>query len=259
MKTRKRSYKGGKMGSLRRFFDYNTYSTIGAGNYGIIVKTKSNEVLKLLKQVDDCNLLRKETIIQNQVYQLCKAYLPEVKVPKLTHYSQDRIRLNNVPYLCGIGMKYVEPPKGYTTQVHTVLGYHESDIDTIWGMRSSEPVSSTNPPRGFFASTYTLLDIWDDEGSDMTIERLAYQMGKAHRLMLDHGILPIDLEWVWSNGSLWVIDFGLCEFGHVDPTTFLNWDNHMGLKHDFYIPHEGDIGYAEFLEGYLQSSPIHSL
>jgi hypothetical protein len=238
------------MGSLRRFFDYNAYTTIGAGNYGSIVKSKSNEVLKLLKRVDDCDTMKKEAHIQNKVYSIFKTHLPEVKVPKLTYYSQDRIRYRQTLYLCGIGMKYVEPPEGYTTQVHTLLGYHGSDIDTVWGMHISEPVSFTNPPRGFFASTYTLLDIWEDEGSDMTIEKLAYQMGKAHRLMLDHGILPIDLEWVWSKGSLWVIDFGLCEFERVDPTKFLSWDNHMGLKHDFYIPHKGDRGYEEFLKGY---------
>jgi hypothetical protein len=147
-------------------------------------------------------------------------------------------------------MKYVEPPTGYTTQVHTVLGYHGTDIDTVWGMHIADPVSPVNPPRGFFASTYTLEDIWEDEGSTMTIETLAYQMGKAHRLMLDHGILPIDLEWVWSKGSLWILDFGLCEFGQVDPTEFLNWETSAGLKHDFYIPHEGDRGHEEFLRGY---------
>ena len=247
-----------KTPSLQRYFDINAYPTIGAGHYGIIVQSKSNEVLKLLKQIDDCKLLHKEATIQNQVYQLFKKQYPEVKVPKLTHYSQDRIRYNQTPYLCGIGMKYVEPPEGYTTQVHTVLGYHEDDIDTIWGMRISEPVSSTNPPRGFFASTYTLEDIWEDEGSHLTIEILAYQMGKAHRLMLDNGILPIDLEWVWSNGSLWILDFGLCEFGYVDPIMFLNWKNSYGLNGDFYIPHEGDRGYEEFLKGYTNSTN-HSL
>jgi hypothetical protein len=113
-------------------------------------------------------------------------------------------------------------------------------------------VSATNPPRGFFASSYTLEDIWEDEESDMTIDKLAYQMGKAHRLMLDHGILPIDLEWVWSQGSLWVIDFGLCEYGWTDPRSFLENGSSNGLKHDFYVPHAGDRGYEEFMRGYIE-------
>lgn len=247
------------MSSNLYFFDHTTQPIIGAGNYGIVVQMNPNEVCKLFKDTTDSEVIKKEASIQTQVAQLFKTYFPTVKVPKLTHVSQEVHKYNQTTYLCGIGMKFIEPPTNYTTQVHTVLGYHNDDIDTIWGMRISEPVSPVNPPRGFFASTYTLEDIWEDEGSTMTIETLAYQMGKAHRLMLDHGILPIDLEWVWSNGSLWVIDFGLCEFGHVDPTEFLNWETSSGLKHDFYIPHKGDRGYNEFLEGYYKSCTIHSL
>ena len=244
------------MGKLQRFFDYNTYPVIGAGHYGIIVQTKPTEVLKLLKCYESYELLKKEAMIQNTVYHLFKKQLPEVKVPKLSYYSQDMIQYKHTTYLCGMGMKYIQPPTGYSTQVHTLLGYNESDIDTVWGMRTADPVSPTNPPRGFFASTYTLEDIWEEEGSEMTIETLAYQMGKAHRLMIDNKILPIDLEWVWSNNSLWVIDFGLCEFGTVDPIEFLNWDNSYGLKNDFYVPHEGDRGYEEFMSGYTNHPAI---
>jgi hypothetical protein len=238
------------MTSPKRFFDFNSYPTIGAGNYGIIVQSTPTEVLKLLKSYENYSLLKKEVTIQTKVHHIFKLYLPEVKVPSPTYYSQDIIQYKQTNYLCGIGMEYVEPPLGYTTQVHTVLGYHGSDIDTVWGMRTADPVSATNPPRGFFASTYTLEDIWEDEGSQMTVELLAYQMGKAHRLMLDNGILPIDLEWVWSKGALWAIDFGLCEFGRADPISFLNSQTSYGLKNDFYVPHKTDRGYEEFMRGY---------
>ncbi len=241
------------------FFDYNTYPTIGAGNYGIIVQTNSREVLKLLKEYENYSLLKKEADIQTAVHDLFKAHLPDVKVPTPTYYSQDLIRYKETTYLCGIGMEYLEPPIGYSTQVHTPLGYHGTDIDTVWGMRTTDPVSATNPPRGFFASTYTLEDIWEDEGSQMTIELLAYQMGKAHRLMVDHGILPIDLEWVWSKGALWAIDFGLCEFDKVNPIDFLNSQTSYGLKNDFYVPHEDDRGYEEFMRGYSPYFPLSAL
>jgi hypothetical protein len=112
-------------------------------------------------------------------------------------------------------------------------------------------VSAFNPPRGFFASSYTLEDIWEQENSDMTIDTLAYQLGKAHRLMLDHGILPIDLEWVWSQGSLWAIDFGLCEYGWSNPVDFLEDSSSYGLQYDCYVPHIGDRGYEEFMKGFL--------
>lgn len=256
LKTRKNKYKGGKMGRIKRIFNYNNYPICGAGGYGIVIQSNKKEVLKLLKDYSDCKLLHKEAQIQSTVYDLFKKYLPEVKVPKITYYSQDVIKYKNEEYLCGIGMKYLSPPLQYSTLVHTLLGYNGNDIDTIWGMRVTEPPSSTNPPRGFFASTYTLEDIWEDENNSMTIEILAYQMGKAHRLMLDNGILPIDLEWVWSNGSLWVIDFGLCEFGHADPIEFLNSESSFGLKNDYYIPHKGDRGYNEFMRGYLNTTEL---
>ena len=251
MKTRKRKMKGGRIGILKRVFNFDTYPIIGAGNYGILARSKQNEVLKLLKRTDDCIVLKKEATIQRTVYTLCKQFCPEVNVPKITYYSQDTIPYKQIHYLCGIGMKYIEPPVGYHTQVHTLLGYRGSDIDTEWGMRVAYPVSETNPTRGFFASTNTLEDIWEEEGSSMNIEQLAYIMGKVYRIMLINGILPIDLEWVWSNGHPWIIDFGLCEFGSVDPEQFLQSETSNGLRYDFYIPHKGDRGYEDFLRGFF--------
>ncbi len=243
------------MGTLKRVFSMNSYPVMGAGHYGIVVQSKPTEVLKLFKQHQDCEALKKEARIQRDVYALFKRLLAQVKVPRITYYSQDGVLYQGTKYLCGIGMKYLEPPVGFNVQVHVALGYRGSDIDTIWGMHTSEPISAHNPPRGFFASSYTLEDIWEDEemgmGMGMTIDTVAYQMGKAHRLMLDHGILPIDLEWVWSKGSLWVIDFGLCEYDSIDPITFLENGSSNGLKHDFYVPHVGDRGYEAFMKGYL--------
>ena len=50
MKTRKRKMKGGRIGILKRVFNFDTYPIIGAGNYGILARSKQNEVLKLLKR-----------------------------------------------------------------------------------------------------------------------------------------------------------------------------------------------------------------
>ena len=230
------------------------YEIIGAGNYGIVVRSGPHTVWKLFKSLGSRKDIQREAEIQETVRNLFQDTLQEIKVPTIHQVSNTIVTLSNQPYLQGIEMEYVQPPKGYSTQVHTCLGYHEDDIDTIWGMRIADPVSSTNPPRGFFASPTTLEELWKEEGSDMTIETLAYTMGKAHRIILANGILPIDLEWVWSNGSLWAIDFGLCEFGKADPTAFLNSHTSFGLQNDFYIPHEGDRGYQAFLRGYFESS-----
>jgi hypothetical protein len=228
--------------------NYNKYPVLGAGHYGIVLETPAKDALKIFKDPDAP--INKESEIQTKTYCIFAQHLPQVKVPRVLETLNIPITYNGTQHLSGIRMEALNPPKGYETQVHTLLGYHGNDIDTVWGMRTSEPPSSTNPPRGFFASPYTLEDIWEEGGTSMTIETLAYLMGRAHRLMLDNGILPIDLEWVWSEGSLWAIDFGLCEIGHVNPIEFLNSESSYGLKNDYYIPHEGDRGYAEFMRGY---------
>jgi hypothetical protein len=230
-----------------------SYKLVGAGNYGIVIQTNPHEVLKLFKHPQDFEALKKEAAIQHNVYTLFKDSFSTIHVPLIAYSKQEHVVYGGVPHLCGIAMQYVEPPDGFDSIVHILLGYKGSDIDAIWGMRIGEPVSEINPPRGFFASIYTLEDIWETEGSDMSIEVLAYWMGKAHRRMLDNGILPIDLEWVWSKGSLWVIDFGLCEYGRVDPIAFLENESSWGLKHDLYIPHKGDRGYEDFMRGYLET------
>ena len=70
--------------------------------------------------------------------------------------------------------------------------------------------------------------------------------------MLENKILPIDLEWVWSDGKPWIIDFGECyEVEHiVDNKKFLTLGGSQGLNTDFYWPHEGHRGHQDFLAGY---------
>jgi hypothetical protein len=251
MKTRKR---GGKLGQLKRYFNYDTYTIIGAGGYGKVLKIKKNEVLKIFMNIEDCNVLKKEAEIQQKAYILFKKYLPEIKIPKITYFSNHKIKYKNEPYLCGLGMKLLKPPLDFDEQVHILLGYNQDDIDESWGMKMSEPVSLTNPTRGFFASPDTMREIWQLENSSMTIQKVASLMGKGLRLLLDNRIIPNDLEWVWSNGKLWIIDFGLCEYGYIDPITYLYTDNSFGLKHDNYIPHEKYEGYEEFMQEYTKTA-----
>jgi hypothetical protein len=126
-----------------------------------------------------------------------------------------------------------------------VLGYEGNDIDSSWGTRMSEPVSSENPTRGFFASADTMESIWKQEGSSMNLDKMSYLMGKGFRTMIDAGIIPIDIEWVWSNGKPWMIDFGLCQEGKVNPEEFLVKKGSEGLATDIYWPRN-----KEFYRGY---------
>ena len=61
---KKQKKRGGATGKLERVFFFNEYPVFGAGGYGIVVKTKQNEVLKLFKNIEDCKLLKKESEIK---------------------------------------------------------------------------------------------------------------------------------------------------------------------------------------------------
>jgi hypothetical protein len=246
--------KRGSAGKLVRILNLEQAPVVGAGGFGIVVRTRTNEVIKLIKDTVAYDMLAKEANIQAAVYRILDMHVPEVRVPRLTYYSAQSTVYKNTPYLCGIGMKYLKPPLDFTEQVHMLLGYTQDDIDTEWGMRMSDPVSETNPTRGFFASPETLSYIWRQEGSTMTLEKLGYLMGKTLRTLLDHNILPIDLEWVWSQGRPCLIDFGLCMYGTADPMEFLKARGVHGLADDFYIPHIGDVGFDAFMAGYCAVS-----
>jgi hypothetical protein len=221
----------------------------GAGGYGIVISTEPNptRVWKLFYDTSS-HLILKEWQIQQY---LNRYTFPDIHIPIVYSYQNTTTSFQNRFHTCGIEMEFVPPPKGFTEQVHMLLGYKGDDIDEEWGVKTSEPVSSMNPTRGFFASPESLETIWQMEGSDMTIERLAYIMGKTLRRFLDIGVLPIDVEWVWSNGKPTLLDFGLCEYSETtNPNYFLQKKGLRGLADDFYIPHEGDRGYKEFMNGY---------
>ncbi len=242
--------KGGKAGMIKRYFDFTDATIRGAGGYGLVVEMPSNKVIKLLYDRTACKSLQQEASIQQQAYTLLHKYVPEVKVPAIYSVHTQPIYYKNTPYLCGIEMENIHPPEGFQEQVHMLLGYHEDDINEEWGKQMDKPVSTSNPTRGFFASPETMEMIWKAEGSPMTIEYIAYLMGKACKVLLLHNILPIDLEWVWGNQSLYCIDFGLCEIDSVDPYIFLHKKGVRGLHDDFYIPKKGDRGYTEFMKGF---------
>lgn len=231
---------------------------VGAGGYGIVLKTHdAKTVCKVLYDTDARDALRHEAHVQRRAYECLRRALPEVHVPAITYSTESSISYKSVNYLCGIGMEYVPPPLDFEEAVHMLLGYTGGDLDSSWGARTSIPVSATNPTRGFFAGVETLEWIWAQEGAAMTVEHLAYLMGRAISLLLADGILPIDLEWVWSNGAPWILDFGLCEFAEAPMdraavTAFLEAGGVRGLATDLYIPHRGQRGHADFLRGLFE-------
>jgi hypothetical protein len=255
MRTRQK--RGGRRGKLQYVPNItDSMKTLGAGYSAIVIHNdKRNQAIKLFRSAYECDAISKESKIQERAFHILKVCVPEVRVPRVIFLSNLPIQYGNVPFRCGIGMTYLQPPEGFDEAVHMCLGYHNNDLNTSWGFRIGEDVSETNPTRGYFAGPDILEAIWRDEHSTMTIEILSSLMGKTYRCLIDNGIVPTDIEWIWSKGKPYVIDFGLCSEEIVDPIELLHRGGSTGLATDFYIPHKGDRGYEEFLEGYLGHNP----
>lgn len=225
---------------------------IGAGSYGLVLETTNpGHAVKVFYDLKGFGDLEKEAEIQIQVHTILQQYVPEVKVPKIIYIDNTPTTYKHQKHLCGIIMERLTPPVGYNEMVHAALGYFGPDMNASWGRITSQPVDESNPTRGFFADANHLETIWEAEGSDMTIENCAYLMGKASRVLVDHGIMPIDVEYVWSKGHIYMIDFGLCKQKHINPQTYLEMGGVDGLLSDVYIPNAGDEGHESFLRGYL--------
>lgn len=223
---------------------------LGAGGYGLVVESSPARATKLFYEAN------KDAVIDEYEY-LTMAY--DILHDKIENLAVVKpYRLNNHPvcfqgniYLSGFEMEALDEPLDFGEQVHCLLGYRGNDIDDSWGRLRSQKVSEKNPTRGFFASPKTLEEIWKEEKSSMTLSKLANSMGQATKLLLQGGLLPIDVEWVWSNGKIYLIDFGSCR--KIKPYNIQSYLHSMGsegLGSDIYLPHTGFPNYENFLEGF---------
>lgn len=239
----------GKAGFLHRVLNIsNNADILGAGTYGLVA-SNSKQTVKLFYDLNGCKELSEEANLQETARKLL---LGIVKVPKIHEILSYTTPFRNKMYLCGIVMDKVPLVEGMPSATHILLGYDQNDIDTEWSRNHVDPPSEENPTRGFHASPSMMEAIWEDEGrTDIRIEDIAYIMGKALRVLIDGGVIPYDLEWIYGgDGNVYLIDFGLCDFGHVEPYEYLKKRGSTGLDGDYYIPHIGDRGYSEFMQGF---------
>lgn len=223
---------------------------LGAGSFGLVISNDNIYATKLFYDLFSEKEIIKEVQLQNKAYDILQGI---VHVPKIHEYNTHVTTFNNTKYLCGIKMDKVPIIEPYRALMHMPLGYKQYDLDTIWTKDYRNPVSESNPPRGYYASNETLEEEWEENKTDLSIEKVAYTMGIAIRKLLDNHIIPIDLEWIYSDGKIYLIDFGLCDFGYVDPNRFINGKSSMSLGTDYYVPGEGHRGRKEFLLGYYGS------
>jgi hypothetical protein len=227
---------------------------VGAGSFGLVLN-ENNKAVKLFYDCHGAAAVQHEAEMQQQAHKILAATVPEVCVPEIFEQAAEITMYASKSYLRGLTMQYLPPPTNYNECVHITLGYYGYDINTSWGVETLKPVGLENPTRGFFADANHLEDIWEAEGSDMTVERLAAIMGRATGALVRARYLPIDVEWIWSEGRPWLIDFGMCRRGHMDLQDFLQYPLY-GPAADVYIPKEGDEGYEEFMVAYLEEPSI---
>lgn len=240
--TRKRR----RAGRLERVVNLNNSQILGAGGYGIVFSS-GHKAIKLLYDLDACKGLYREAKLQERARELLKGI---VRVPAVYSYMNQAIQVKGGSFLCGIEMERVPILPEIGEPLHMLLGYSDSDeVNRSWGRSVALPVGPENPSRGFFAGPDFLKEILEEDG--LTLEGVGGMMGIALRTLLDRGIIPNDLEWIYGgSGRIYLIDFGLCEFGRVSAEEFLNQQGSSGLRGDIYIPQKGDRGYREFLEGF---------
>ena len=247
MKKSSTRKKGGAR--LRRVYNFNDSELLGVGGYGIALSHKPTNAIKLLYNVDECKALREEARIQIAARKLLQDI---IHVPRITDYFTEPITWKGVQYLCGITMERIYPAIGFNEPVHMLLGYDEDDVNQSWGKVIGKPVGSDNPSRGFFASSDFMEAIWEDDNSPLTLQQVAFTMGKALRTLIDGGIVPNDLEWIYGGDKqIHLVDFGLCRFGVVDLEQFFFQKGSEGLASEIYLPKPGFVGYPEYYYGFF--------
>lgn len=254
-RTRKRGKKyGGKAGKMHYEIPVNDKSNVlGAGSYGIVL-ANSNHAYKIFYNIRGCNDVIKEARIQQNAHNLLQGI---VNVPSIKNIYKTHINYKGNEYLCGLQMERVPIPDGFEHPVHILLGYNQPDIDTVWSRDYKNPVSETNPARGFFSSPEMLEATWEDENITMTIDEVAYKMGLSYNILITNGILPYDVEWIYGgNGEIYLIDFGLCLEDTMSKKRFIEGGSSQSILIDYYVPKSGYRGYEAFLQGY--NAPIES-
>jgi hypothetical protein len=223
---------------------------LGAGEYGIVVESSPGRATKLFYGANK-DMVIDEYEYLTMAYDILHGKIENVEVVKPYKLTNHPVCFQGNIYLSGFEMEALETPLDFGEQVHCLLGYRGNDVDDSWSKNMSQKISEKNPTRGFFASPQTLVEIWKEEGSTMNLATLAKNMGLATKLLLQGGLLPIGIEWVWSNGKVYLIDFGLCRI--IKPYNIQQYLYGMrleGLGSNIYLPHPGYPYYENFLEGF---------
>lgn len=217
------------------------YTPLGYGSSGVVVRNNDlhpSHALKLYSApADEAAILR-----EGSIQAAAARSLPHtLRVPKVHTVLRRPVVFDDADYIAGI---YMDPVPGHReldgAQLHIPLG---ADLERDeWH------------PGGFFPTVSTLDQYLVFRESYHTIVSIARAMGKAHRTLLDAGIIPDHVKFLYgADDHIWMVGFRHCRTGYMDP---LDWVHDRRREVEPYAPREGQRGYEEYMEGFL-CSPIN--
>ncbi len=214
------------------------YTPLGYGSSGVVVygtEPYPPHALKLYSApADEAAILREGSIQAAAV----RTLLYTLRVPKVHTVTRRPVVFDGADYIAGI---YMDPVPGHTelngAQLHIPLG---ADLEhDEWH------------PGGFFPTVDTFYQTLVFRESYHTIASISRTMGRAHRALLDAGIIPDHVKFLYgADDHIWMIGFRHCRTGYMDP---LEWVQDRRREVEPYAPHEDQWGYEEYMEAFLES------
>lgn len=214
------------------------YMPIGHGSSGVVVcdnMLHPSHALKLYSAPADEAAILREGSIQAAA---ARALSNILHVPSVHTVTRRPVVFEDTDYIAGI---YMDPVPGHQAidraQLHIPLGANLERDE--WN------------PSGFFPTIVTLENLLEFKRSRYTIESIAYTIGQAHRTLLDAGIIPDHVKFLYGgDGLIWMIGFRHCRMGDMDP---LDWLNDRRREVEPYAPHGAQRGRPEYLAGFLHT------
>lgn len=242
---------------------------LGAGGFGIVIKKHgSNEVGKFLINPRECS----EAEIEYGKHLMVFNAFASVRSPKYSHicvskpisFSDRPMEIGKRFYTCHYMMTELYPlNESGLYHVVSQQPQYEKTMNRIVGRAYNEPVSSSNPSRGFFATySYIEKNILQKGGEFSDIHTVLKYMGYAFGVIfLIAELFPKDVEYVLGRNERGEICFTILDFGLTEPLSFINDDTAASwaraaiddiLDVDIYFPVDADTIEA-FKEGFTDA------
>jgi len=200
---------------------------IGGGTFGDIYgsKTKPDEVLKAIKDVNRCNKADDEYKMHRKIYkkfQRVKTIFPNVLIPQpIVYFRKDYYK-----YKCFYSMKRIYSPVNPPTQlIHLTFNY-DSDFDSKYTK---------------FVPINKFKQIFNERKFENVIKIMGYAFAL---LVIGVNIDASDVEFVLAKGPLLktkiaVIDYGYCRFLPKDPRkAAISLIKNFFEFHNLYVPYD---------------------